>query len=100
MNSIDSSRPIPSQPTSADIDPYGLSPVGGYSPTRAIAIPAGINAIAAIGAKQQRETEVAALVKVAAATTRQAEAELHNAVMTLRESVQGYLESSSDLNSD
>ncbi|MBW4484034.1 MAG: hypothetical protein KME14_15960 [Tildeniella torsiva UHER 1998/13D] len=66
-----------------------------------MATPTGINAIAAaLGARQQRETEVAALVNVAAAAARQAEVELHNAVMAMRESVHRCLDASDTLNRD
>lgn len=102
MNPIESSCPISGKTTSVSIEAcQSLSPGGSCMSHCAIATPAGINAIAAaLGARQQRETEVAALVNAAAAAARQAEVELHDAVMAMRDSVNGYLDANSTLNRD
>ncbi|MEA5449104.1 hypothetical protein VB780_11035 [Leptolyngbya sp. CCNP1308] len=92
MNPIESSCRIPAKT---------INSVSDYIPNRTIATLDGINAAAvAMGAKQQRETDIAALVKTAADAARQTEVNLHNAVMAMQESVQEYLDAGHDLNSD
>lgn len=91
MNKIDFSHRLPIKTIDADIDSfYGLSTVGGPMLSRTVTAPESIDAnSAAMGAKQQRETEIAALVKAAADTARQTKVELCDAVMAMQESLQG-----------
>lgn len=101
MNPIDFS-PISGQHSGADIAvDQSPSAAIGHLPNRPVAPPAGIDVAAiAKGAKQQRETAVAALVETAVAASRQAEVELHNAVNALRASVQKYVEPSQTRDGD
>lgn len=91
MNKIDFSQRLPIKTTDADIDfCYGLNTVSGPLLNRIVAAPEGIDAnSAAMGAKQQRETEIAALVKAATDAARQTKVELCEAVMAMQESLQG-----------
>lgn len=100
MNKIDFSHRLPIKTINADIDSfYGLSAVSGPILNRTVVAPEGIDAnSAAMGAKQQRETEIAALVKTAADAARQTKVEVHDAVMAMQESLRGQVghNSSSD----
>ncbi|MBD2232976.1 hypothetical protein [Phormidium tenue] len=89
MNKIDFSQRLPIKTPNADIDSfYGLNTVSGPILNRPVAAPDGVDASgAAMGAKQQRETEIAALVKAAADTARQTKVELCDAVMAMQESL-------------
>ncbi|MBD2109071.1 hypothetical protein [Nodosilinea sp. FACHB-13] len=89
MNKIHLSRRLPIKTINADIDSfYGLGSISGPMPNRTVAVPESIDAnSAAMGAKQQRETEIAALVKAAADVARQTKVELCNAVMAMQESL-------------
>jgi hypothetical protein len=95
MNKIDFSHRLPIKTINADIDSfYGLSTVSGPMLNRPVAAPESIDAsCAAMDAKQQRETEIAALIKSAADTARQTKAELCDAVIAMQESLRGQNES-------
>ncbi|MBD1875209.1 hypothetical protein H6F75_17140 [Nodosilinea sp. FACHB-131] len=89
MNKINFSHRLPIKTISADIDSfYGLNTVSGPLLNRTVAAPEGIDAsCAAMGAKQQRETEIAALLKAAAETARQTKVEVCDAVIAMQESL-------------
>lgn len=90
MNKIDFCCRLPIKTMDADIDPfYGVNAVrSGPLLSRTVVAPDGIDAnSAAMAAKQERETEIAALVKTAADTAHQTKVELCDAVMAMQESL-------------
>lgn len=91
MNKTDFSDQLPLKTIAANSDSCcDRGPASDPMPSRTVAPSEGIDAnSAALGAKQQRETEIAALVKAAADAARQTKAELCGAVMALQKSVRG-----------
>lgn len=98
MNKTDFSDQLLLKTIAADSDSCcGLSAASDPMPSHTVAAPEGIDAnSAAMGAKQQRETEIAALVKAAADAARQTKAELCEAVMALQKSVRGQTDSNAN----
>ncbi|MBE9110654.1 hypothetical protein IQ273_14630 [Nodosilinea sp. LEGE 07298] len=91
MAIVDTSRRLPTRSTLQDIEAYeGFATVQNYTTRRPEATAEVLQAnLAIMQAKQQKETELAALAKAAADEARQAEWEFHNSVMAMKESVRG-----------
>ena len=91
MPIVNIARRLPAKTLSADIDSYnGLGVVNDYIPVRNEATPEELkNAYETMLAKQQKETELNAMVKAAADAARQAEWDFHNGVLAMKESVRG-----------
>jgi hypothetical protein len=98
MNTVDFSRRVSVKNLSADIDSFhGLSTITNYIPVRSEATPEALKAAyEAMLAKQQKETELMATLKAAAAAARLAEVEFHDRVMAMKESVRGQFGPNSD----
>lgn len=98
MNTIDFSRRVSLKAISADIAAYhGLNTITNYVPTRSEAMPKGLKtAYDAMLTKQQKETELTAMLKAAADAARQAEVDFHSAILAMKESVRGQFGPNSD----
>ncbi|MBD2107578.1 MULTISPECIES: hypothetical protein [unclassified Nodosilinea] len=91
MAIVDTSRRLPTRSMLQDIQAYeGLAAVKDYTTRRPEASAEALQAnLAAMQAKQQKETELAALAKAAADEARQAEWEFHKGVIAMKENVRG-----------
>ncbi len=91
MAIVDTSRRLQTRIILQDVESYeGLNAVNDYTARRSEATPEALQTnLAAMQAKQQKETEMLALAKAAADEARQAEWEFHNSVMAMKESVRG-----------
>jgi hypothetical protein len=91
MAIVDTSRRLPTRSILQDIQAYeGLATVEDYTARRPEASAEALQAnLATMQAKQQKETELAALAKAAADEARQAEWEFHNGVMAMKANVRG-----------
>ncbi|PSR17439.1 hypothetical protein C8255_12615 [filamentous cyanobacterium CCP3] len=91
MAIVDTSRRLPNRVILQDVESYeGFGAVKDYTPRRLEASPEMLQAnLAAMQAKQQKETELLAMAKAAADEARQAEWNFHNSVIAMKESVRG-----------
>ncbi|MBW4458980.1 MAG: hypothetical protein KME47_01875 [Nodosilinea sp. WJT8-NPBG4] len=91
MATIDVTRRLQTRIILQDIESYeGFRIVRDYTARRPEASAETLQAnLATMQAKQQKETELAAMAKAAADEARQAEWEFHNSVMAMKESVRG-----------
>lgn len=98
MAAVDITRRLPSKTLNKDIDSLnGLGTIANYLPIRREAAPETLKqALEAMLAKQQKETELAILLKAATDAARQAEWEFHNAVLAMKDSVRGQFGPDSD----
>ncbi len=98
MTPIDFSRRIPTKRISADISAYhGLSTVIGYISARPEATDKSLkSAYEKMIANQKKEIEIAAMLKAATDAARQAEADFHDAVLAMKESIRGQFGPNSD----
>jgi len=82
-------RRLPVKTLGADIDSLnGLNTVEGYVPVRDDASPKKLRtSFETMQAKQQKETELQAMLKAASDEARQAEWEFHNSILSMKEAV-------------
>ncbi|MBW4460773.1 MAG: hypothetical protein KME47_11145 [Nodosilinea sp. WJT8-NPBG4] len=89
MPIVNITRRLPVKTISNDIDSLNsLGTVEGYTPVRTDASPEALKAnFNTMLARQQKETELQAMVKAASDAARQAEWEFHNSILGMKEAV-------------